>query len=118
MSFVSLDVNAMPPFVSLCSEIERLTRHRTTVEECAPNYQRALDYIRDNPDDHAVVVQTFRDTVIGASGPSAASIYLVRFCMRVLKWPEIRAAAEEAYKVDAGNASWGDELRMLLEVYA
>jgi hypothetical protein len=88
------------------------------VEDCAPEYQRVVQYIQDHPKDHKIVVQTFRDTVIGTPAPHAASIYLVRFCMRALKWPEIRAVAEEAYKSDAGNAAWGDELRMLLEVYA
>ncbi|PYK66177.1 MAG: hypothetical protein DME50_06420 [Verrucomicrobia bacterium] len=73
--------------------------------------------INTHPQEHAIVVQAFRDSVLGTSAPSPASIYLVRFCMRVLKWPEIKAAAEIAYN-DGGNALRAHEVEQLLAVYA
>ena len=87
------------------------------MEECAPEYQRVLDYIQIHPEERSVIVQAFRDTLIGTSGPSPANIYLVRFCMRVLKWPEIKAAAETAYN-GGGNALRAQEIAQLLAIYA
>jgi hypothetical protein len=107
----------MHPFVALCRDVGAATRHRLTVEECAPEYQRVLDYIQIHPEEHSAIVQAFRDSVIGTSGPSPASIYLVRFCMRALKWPEIKAAAVIAFN-DGGNALRAQEIAQLLAIYA
>lgn len=55
------------------------------------DFREFLQLVRESPAERADLVTLFIDTLIGHR-PSPD--WLVAYCMRVLRWPEIRAAAE------------------------
>jgi hypothetical protein len=105
-------------FRQLCTEIDRATKTIITLEQCEPHYQRVLDYIRSHPEERDDIATLLANHVRHGYCPGGlrSDISLVRFLMAVLKWPEIKAAAEERYN-DGGNASYGHEIQKLLSVY-
>lgn len=95
-------------FATLYKEVSDATRFLPAVEQCRPHYHRLLDYIHSHPDE--------RDS-IAALLAQHFDIYLLRFLMPVLKWPEIRVAAEKRWN-DGGNHFHDSEIKQLLEIYA
>jgi hypothetical protein len=73
----------------------------------APDSRRLLDYIHTHPDERAS---------IAAALVQGFDIYLLQFLMPSMKWPEVRAAAEERWN-DGGNHFYDSEIKQLLEIY-
>jgi hypothetical protein len=94
-------------FATLYKEVSDATKFLHTVEQCRPHYQRLLDYIQDHPDE--------RDS-IAALLAQHFDIYLLQFLTPSLKWPEIRAAAEQRWN-DGGNHFYDSEIKQLFEIY-
>jgi hypothetical protein len=105
-------------FRQLCAEVDRATQTTSSLEQCRPHYQRVLDYIRAHPEERDIIAALLaRHVRVGyVEGGLRSDISLVQFLMAALKWPEVRAAAEESFD-DGGNASRAHELQELLGVY-
>ncbi len=105
-------------FRQLCAEIDRATQTTISLEECRPHYQRALDYVRAHPQERDEIASLLaRHVSVGyVEGGLRSDISLVQFLMATLKWPEVRAAAEERFG-DGGNASDAHEMQELIRVY-
>ena len=73
-----------------------------------------LDYTIAHPDERDAMAAALSGSFYGRPGAAAADIYLLQFLMESLKWPEVRAAAEERWN-DGGNSVRG--IKGLLEIY-
>jgi hypothetical protein len=105
-------------FRQLCAEVDRATQTTISLEQCRPQYQRVLDYIRAHPEERDEIAALLaRHVRVGyEDGGLRSHISLVQFLMAALKWPEVRAAAESSID-DGGNASRAHEMQELLGVY-
>ena len=101
-------------FHELCTEVYRATKFLRSVEECRPHFQRVLDYIIAHPDERDAMAAALSASFYDRPGAASADIYLLQFLMESLKWPEVRAAAEERWN-DGGNSV--PEIKDLLKIY-
>ncbi len=101
-------------FHKLCADVARDTKFLHVLEDCFPHYQRVLDFIVTHPEERNEIAAALSGSFYRKPGSVAASIDLLRFLMKSLKWPEIKAAAEERWN-DGGNSVPG--IKDLLEIY-
>jgi len=94
-------------FQTLCDEVARDTKFLHELKDCHPHYQRVLDYIVAHPEE--------RDEMAAALS-HRFDIYPCLFLMPILKWPEVRAAAEARCN-DGGNHFHDGDIKKLLEIY-
>ena len=106
----------MNEFLELCREVSSKAEYLPLPSERQPHYQRVLDYITVHPEQRVAIAELFCRCVLGMQEPSPASIYLIRFSMRALKWPEVRVAAQKAYDNEV-NGMYAGELKSLLAIY-
>ncbi len=110
-------------FRQLCTEVHKGTVYEASYAKCCPQYQRVLDYIVAHPEEHDEIATAFSRRVReqcampGYHHPSGldCQIYLVQFLMQTLRWPEIKAAAEDAYH-NGDGPGWND-VKHLLDIY-
>ena len=103
-------------FLTLCSEVYRDTKFLHLLKDHFPHYQRVLDYIVAHPEERQEMATALSGSLNGKPGSAPASIYLLQFLMKRLKWPEVRAAAEERFN-DGGNHFHDVDLKELLDIY-
>jgi hypothetical protein len=103
-------------FHILCAEVARDTKFLRELKACYPHYQRVLDYIVAHPEQRDKMAAALSGCFYDRPGAAIASVYLLQFLMKSLKWPEVRAAAEERRK-DGGNHFHDTEIKQLLEIY-
>ena len=101
-------------FRKLCLEVSRDTKFIHELMDCYPHYQRVLDYITTHPEEREEMVSGLVGCFYDKPGFVTADVYLLHFLMKSLKWPEIKAAAEERWN-DGGNSVPG--IKELLEIY-
>ena len=106
----------MDPFVDLCRDVCDKAEYLPPLGERTPHYQRVLDYILAHPEERNRIADLFAAHVRQPTREVRMSIGLLRFCMRTLKWPEVKRAVERAYKEEV-NGMYAGELQSLLSVY-
>jgi hypothetical protein len=108
-------------FRQLCTEVYKATVYEPSYEKCCLHYKRVLDYIVAHPEEHNEIAAALERRVRaqcampGDPPDFDCQIYLVQFLMQALKWPEIKAAAEDGY--NNGDGPGWIEVKHLLEVY-
>jgi hypothetical protein len=103
-------------FRKLCLDVAHDTKFLHELKDCYHHYQRVLDYIVAHPEERDEMAAGLAGCFYGKPGCVAADVYLLQFLMKSLKWPEIKAAAEERWN-DGGNHFWDCEIKRLLDIY-
>lgn len=106
----------MDEFLDLCREVRLTADYLPLASERAPHYQQVLDHIVAHPEKREAIADVFVRSLRGMEAPSPASIYMIRFCMRTLKWPEIKEAAKVICDNEV-NAMYADDLKSLIAIY-
>jgi hypothetical protein len=104
-------------FLEVCADVDRATQTIFHVEDCRPHYQRVLDYIVTHPEERDEIAHILSRHVRRGYVPGGirSDMSLVQFLMETLKWPEVRAAAEEMFKIGDGQ-EWA-KYKRLLDIY-
>lgn len=74
--------------------------------------RRFLQLVQESPAERASFVELFIEML---SGRRPSPDWLVAYCMRVLRWPEVRSAAEE--EIRKGSPSTLSDARDVLTAY-
>lgn len=87
-------------FLRLCEVVSSQDTPESGVPELEPNLLRLLDFVNANLGEREILVRCFVALVDG-SQPNQTS-WIVRFCMRELRWPEVREAANRRFSLARG----------------
>jgi len=96
-------------FRDLCADIHWKTERVISLRDCEPEFQRALDYILAHPEHRELYAAVLRDMVHYRVG----SHYLLGYCMRTLRWPEVADTVRQRMAEDIHNSEY-ESLREVL----
>jgi hypothetical protein len=102
-------------FWDLCERIDRADRANDSVPTLEPALLDLLRLVQSHPSHRDVFVELFGRI---ATGDRDVSEWIVLFCMRELKWPEVLAALHNRYEASGRPPSLWSRVRHLDAVYA
>jgi hypothetical protein len=105
---------AFDDFVQLCRTSAKVDSAQLDLRALEPHLLRVLEFLKAHPELRPQAARYLVDD--GLDRPGAAAATLLEFCMRELRWPEVREALEKKIEQER-DPSRRLALRNLLEVY-
>ena len=105
-------------FRDLCDDVCKKTFSTLLLEDCEPEFQRVVDRVQTHPEHRQLYASVFQDMVhTDTRDRVVGSHYLLGYCMRVLRWPEVADKIRDRMKDEWLYNPEGEYLKKILAYY-
>lgn len=93
------EIEVKQEFWLRCQVVNEADTPESSVPDLEPHLLAVLNLVKENPDRRELLVRCFESLV---DGSRVLSDWIVLFCMRELRWPEVRYAANQRFERAGG----------------